>query len=214
MNKKLINVLSTSFLIMGLATGCGMANNEAGNDRGRTNLTPVGYDNNTRYAPLNVTDTVETPNVNNGGTVGANNNGDGASPDPALNPNENADGDGDGTDTNNDTPGTGTVTDPGVDTTPGTNDETPATDGETGEKTETQTPGENQANKNRFADVPENNPYSNDIHAARDLGLMNGVGNDKFGLGTTLTREQMASIMMKAVRQGYLNVDNTNNGTK
>lgn len=202
---------------MGLATGCGVANNEAGNDRNRNNLTPVGYDNTTGFTPLNVADTVETPIDNNGVT---NNNGDGVSPDPALNPNENADGDGDGTDTNND--GTNDGTNNGTDTnndtdtdtgnvtddneTPGTDDETPGTDDET--------PGENQANKNKFADVPENNPYSNDIHAARELGLMNGVGNDKFGLGTTLTREQMASIMMKAVRQGYLNVNNTNNDNK
>lgn len=223
---------------MGLAAGCGVANNEAGNDRDRNNLTPVGYDNNTRYSPLNVadpTDPAETPGTDNnavtddGTNAGTNDvtddgtdDGGEYSPDPALNQDEANDGDGDETDAdnadnsdNNDAADNGTDTDTDTDANPEV-DNTPGTETETGEKTETKTPALG-GNATKFADVPDNNPYVNDIHAARDLGLLNGVGNNKFGLGSNLTREQMASILMKAYRAGYIsgitNNDNTENNT-
>ncbi len=220
---------------MGLAAGCGVANNEAGNDR--NNLTPVGYDNNTRYAPLYVTDPTETPVDDN--NAGINDGTKEYSPDPALNQDEANDGDGDETDTNtgtdNGTNGTPseTTTDNGT-TNTGTdtnnNEETPGTDTNTenntgtdndtpnpeaNERTETQTPTLG-GNVTIFSDVPKDSGYYNDIHEARKLNLMNGTDLEKnlFGYKQAITREQMASILMKAYRAGYISGITTNDKTE
>lgn len=58
---------------MGLAAGCGIANDQAGNDRNRNNLTPVGYDNRTNFTPLNVATTNDTTDNDNTDTTGTNN---------------------------------------------------------------------------------------------------------------------------------------------
>ncbi|HHY71681.1 MAG TPA: S-layer homology domain-containing protein [Bacillus bacterium] len=164
MNKKLINVLSTSFLVMALATGCGVATNDnAVNDRNRNNITPVGYDDRTNFTPLNVTDT------------------------------------------NNTTPDANDVS-------PGTVDETPGADGVTGEQTNNRTPVSG-GNTTDFTDVPKSHWAYGDIHAARDLGLLSGTDLKKntFGFGQATKREEIASILMKAYRAGYMVGNNNNN---
>ncbi|WP_458412621.1 S-layer homology domain-containing protein [Schinkia sp. CFF1] len=241
MNKKLINVLSTSFIVMGLATGCGVATNDAGNDRNRNNVTPVGYDNRTNFTPLNVADT--TP---------ADDGVDITSPDPALNQNESADGDGtpaasdndtdnagagtnngttnNGTTTGDTTTGNDTVGNNGTDTndttTPNTNGTTGGNDTNTDNDTTNNNEGTTGTNNNQtntgdqtltqtptlggnitpFSDVPKNSGYYNDIHDARKLGLLNGTDTNKntFGYNHNVTREQIASILMKAYRAGYI----------
>lgn len=213
---------------MGLAAGCGVANDEAGTDRDRNNLTPVGYDNNTNFRPLNVVDD---------NTV--------LDPDPPLNPDEGADGDGTDTDTtpgdddttgnddtttptdNDETPNTENDTTPGVDdntpgtddatpdaddVTPGNDDETPGTDDgeeETGEQNDTQNPPL-AGNERNFTDIPQTSIFINDIYAVRDLGIMNGVGANKFEPQRNITRAEVAAMIMKAVRKGYFQNTETN----
>ena len=220
-------MLSTSFLVMGLAAGCGVATNDAGNDRNRTNLTPVGYDTRTNFRPLNVTaPTTDDPTgATNDETTTETNNG---TPGDTNTTGTETDNTGNDADDNQQTPGNGTATTPDVDNdTPGTNDatpddndvepgkedETPGADNTTGEKNETQTPvtGGNQAAD--FSDVPKTNWAHDDIHAARDLGLLSGIGNNKFGLGQAKKREEIASILMKAYRAGYMVGNNNNNET-
>ena len=48
-----------------------------------------------------------------------------------------------------------------------------------------------------FSDVPSGKWYSDAVQWASVNGVVNGVGKDRFALDTQITREQMASMMMR-----------------
>lgn len=49
----------------------------------------------------------------------------------------------------------------------------------------------------KFKDVPEGKYYSDAVEQAAELGLMNGVSDDEFGVGQPVTREQLATVMVR-----------------
>lgn len=49
----------------------------------------------------------------------------------------------------------------------------------------------------KFKDVPEGKYYTEAAEKAAELGLMNGVAEDKFGVGEPVTREQLATVMVR-----------------
>lgn len=48
-----------------------------------------------------------------------------------------------------------------------------------------------------FSDVPENSYAYNAIHELRALGITNGIGNNRFGYGKTLTRGEFITFLVK-----------------
>lgn len=58
--------------------------------------------------------------------------------------------------------------------------------------------------KDRFSDVPRNQWYTNAIIWATEKGIVNGYGNGKYGVGDSITREQLATMLYKYARyKGY-----------
>lgn len=49
----------------------------------------------------------------------------------------------------------------------------------------------------RFKDVPDGKWYTKPIEKAAELGLMAGVSETEFGLGQPVTREQLATVVVK-----------------
>ena len=48
-----------------------------------------------------------------------------------------------------------------------------------------------------FSDVPENSPYFNVINELRSLGITDGIGNNRFGYGKTLSRGEFLTLLVK-----------------
>lgn len=49
----------------------------------------------------------------------------------------------------------------------------------------------------KFKDVSDGKYYTEAVEKAAELGLMNGVAEDKFGVGEPVTREQLATVMVR-----------------
>ena len=49
----------------------------------------------------------------------------------------------------------------------------------------------------KFKDVPEGKYYTEAVERCAELGLMVGVAEDKFGVGEAVTREQLATVMVR-----------------
>ncbi len=48
-----------------------------------------------------------------------------------------------------------------------------------------------------FSDVPGNSPYFNDIAELRSLGITDGIGNNRFGYGKTISRGEFLTLLVK-----------------
>lgn len=59
--------------------------------------------------------------------------------------------------------------------------------------------------KSRFMDVTYMNPYLPQINAAVEAGLISGYSDNKFGTYDSVTREQMACIIMRGLKSRYGN---------
>ena len=60
--------------------------------------------------------------------------------------------------------------------------------------------------ENKFADVKNNQWYTNSIMFVTNNGLMSGYGNGNFGVSDPITKEQMAAVLYKYVKwRGYKN---------
>ena len=59
-----------------------------------------------------------------------------------------------------------------------------------------------------FKDVPANTWYTDGVLWAEQNGIVNGLGNNRFGPDDPLTREQFATIMMRYVAFKGIQTDN------
>lgn len=57
--------------------------------------------------------------------------------------------------------------------------------------------------KSKFTDIPPMHPYLPQINAAVEAGLISGYGDTKFGTFDSISREQMASIIMRGMKSKY-----------
>lgn len=48
-----------------------------------------------------------------------------------------------------------------------------------------------------FSDVPENSYAYEPIHRLRKMGVTNGIGNNRFGYGRTITRGEFITLLVK-----------------
>jgi hypothetical protein len=55
--------------------------------------------------------------------------------------------------------------------------------------------------KKKFKDVPENAWYSDSVNRCAELGLMNGISENEFGVGEPVTREQLSAVMVRLYDQ-------------
>ena len=60
-----------------------------------------------------------------------------------------------------------------------------------------------------FTDVKNNKWYSNAVTWAAENGIVNGVGGGKFAPMETVTREQLATILMRYATTQYIITDDT-----
>ena len=51
-----------------------------------------------------------------------------------------------------------------------------------------------------FSDVTSSNKYYNEIGIAKMLGITTGIGNNKFGTETSITRQDMMTIIVRAMK--------------
>lgn len=56
-----------------------------------------------------------------------------------------------------------------------------------------------EANSERFSDVPQGHWADEVIHQLRSLGLSNGIGDNTFGLGQTITRGEFLAFIVKVM---------------
>ena len=64
-------------------------------------------------------------------------------------------------------------------------------------------------NKQVFADVPANAYYAKAIHWATDNGIISGYNATTFGVGDSLTREQLVTILSRYAQKNGVNVNPT-----
>ncbi len=57
--------------------------------------------------------------------------------------------------------------------------------------------------KNYFTDVAKEKWYAENVEWAKDMGLMNGTGNDKFSPDKALTRAEMATVLRNLYDKGF-----------
>ncbi|WP_167577831.1 S-layer homology domain-containing protein [Ammoniphilus sp. YIM 78166] len=57
--------------------------------------------------------------------------------------------------------------------------------------------------KNYFTDVAKEKWYAENVEWAKDMGLMNGTGNDKFSPEKALTRAEMATVLRNLYDKGF-----------
>lgn len=62
-----------------------------------------------------------------------------------------------------------------------------------------------------FTDVASINWYAPYVNTAAKLGIVNGIGEGKFGVGTKITREQMCTVIHRIALQKQINLGNINN---
>lgn len=62
---------------------------------------------------------------------------------------------------------------------------------------------EAKVGKSKFTDVPPMHPYLPQINAAVESGLISGYSDTKFGTFDSISREQMASIIMRGMKSKY-----------
>lgn len=63
-----------------------------------------------------------------------------------------------------------------------------------------------------FADVAPGSWYAPYVNTAADLGVVNGVGDGRFGVGTKITREQMCTVIYRIARQKQISLKGGNSG--
>lgn len=56
---------------------------------------------------------------------------------------------------------------------------------------------EKEETMSKFKDVPDGKWYTKPIEKAAELGLMAGIAEDEFGVGQPVTREQLATVVVK-----------------
>lgn len=59
-----------------------------------------------------------------------------------------------------------------------------------------------------FTDISETDWFANDLAAAYEAGIIQGVGNGKFSPNETITREQMTAIIVRAYKFLYGDIEN------
>lgn len=64
---------------------------------------------------------------------------------------------------------------------------------------------EAKVGKSKFTDIPPMHPYLPQINAAVEAGLISGYSDTKFGTFDSISREQMASIIMRGMKSKYGN---------
>lgn len=62
-----------------------------------------------------------------------------------------------------------------------------------------------------FTDVASESWYAPYVNTAAKLGIVNGTGDGKFGVGTEITREQMCTVIYRIALQKQINLVNINN---
>ena len=66
--------------------------------------------------------------------------------------------------------------------------------------------GEGDVNNINFTDVDKNAWYAPYVAIAAKKGIVNGVSNNRFGVGEYITREQIAAILKRAAEATYKNI--------
>lgn len=62
---------------------------------------------------------------------------------------------------------------------------------------------EAKVGKSKFTDIPPMHPYLPQINAAVEAGLISGYSDTKFGTFDSISREQMANIIMRGMKSKY-----------
>ena len=62
---------------------------------------------------------------------------------------------------------------------------------------------EAKVGKSKFTDIPPMHPYLPQINSAVEAGLISGYSDTKFGTFDSISREQMASIIMRGMKSKY-----------
>ena len=62
---------------------------------------------------------------------------------------------------------------------------------------------EAKVGKSKFIDIPPMHPYLPQINAAVEAGLISGYSDTQFGTFDSISREQMASIIMRGMKSKY-----------
>ena len=57
----------------------------------------------------------------------------------------------------------------------------------------------------KFSDVPDNHWSYEYIYKLRDLGITNGIGNNKFGLGMTISRGEFVTFLVRLMKWDLIN---------
>lgn len=57
----------------------------------------------------------------------------------------------------------------------------------------------------KFNDVPDNHWSFEYVHKLKELGITNGIGNNKFGLGMTITRAEFVAFLVRLMQWDLIN---------